>query len=630
MRALFIHADYLEYEAKKKTKLADDISDAEKKGRIEEALVTYISFEEIDEGKEEASAKLLASNVMEIAEKVETKNAVLYPYAHLSSSLGKPASGKEILERTAEILKEEGYAVLSSPFGWYKSFKISCKGHPLSELSREIVAGEDEGGDGEEVSEALKSEEKAVSSWFVLGLDGELKPLETKNNKVKGYDFGDHKRLKQFTQYEMAKSRAAGKEPPHVDLMKRLELVDYEPASDPGNFRYYPKGRMMKSLLETYVNQEVQRTGGMEIETPIMYDFEHPSLKSYLHRFPARQYSIQTPDKRVFLRFAACFGQFLMMHDATVSYKHLPMRLYEMSHYSFRAEQRGELTGLRRLRTFTMPDCHSFCADIEMAKQEMQERFQLSWDVLNGIGFQVPDELEFAIRVTKDFYDENSEFLADLVKKWGKPALVEMWDKRFFYFIFKYEWNFVDAQGKASALNTDQLDVENAERYDITYVGADGKNHHPYILHQSPSGAIERVMYALLENIHLKQMTGEKPKFPYWLAPTQVRFLPVHDDVLENCKELASKLNARADVDDRDQSIGKKIRDAEKDWIDFIIVFGEKEQESGKLSIRRRDGTQEELTMEELASKLAEMQKGMPTAPLPLPMLLSRRISFRG
>ncbi len=630
MRALFIHADYLEYEAKKKTKLADDISDDKKKGRIEEALVTYISFEEIDEGKEEASAKLLAENVMEIAEKVETKNTVLYPYAHLSSSLGKPASGKEILEKTAEILEEKGYTVLSSPFGWYKSFKISCKGHPLSELSREIVAGEDEGGDGEEVSEALKSEEKAVSSWFVLGLDGELTSLELKKNKVKGYDFGDHKRLKQFVQYEMAKSRTAGKEPPHVDIMKRLELVDYEPASDPGNFRYYPKGRMMKSLLETYVNQEVKRTGGMEIETPIMYDFEHPSLKSYLHRFPARQYSIQTPDKRVFLRFAACFGQFLMMHDATVSYKHLPMRLYEMSHYSFRAEQRGELTGLRRLRTFTMPDCHSFCADIEMAKLEMQDRFQLSWDVLNGIGFQVPNELEFAIRVTKEFYDENSEFLAGLVKKWGKPALVEMWDKRFFYFIFKYEWNFVDSQGKASALNTDQLDVENAERYDINYVGMDGEKHHPYILHQSPSGAIERVMYALLENIHLKQMTGEKPKFPHWLAPTQVRFLPVHDDVLENCKELAGKLNARADVDDRDQSIGKKIRDAEKDWIDFIIVYGEKEQESGKLSVRRRDGVQEELTIEELASKLAELQRGMPMTSLPLPMLLSKRISFRG
>ncbi len=636
MRALFIHADYLEYEAKKRTKVADDIPESGKKGRMEEALVTYISFEKVDEEKEEASSVLLARNVREIADKVETRNIVLYPYAHLSSSLSKPDTAKIILERTGQLLRDDGYHVLSSPFGWYKSFKISCKGHPLSELSREMVAGDDGvDGDGEEeVSEALESEKKAVSHWYILGLDGELTPLELKKNRVKGYDFGEHERLRQFVQYEMAKSRAAGKEPPHVDLMKRLELVDYEPASDPGNFRYYPKGRMMKSLLERYVNQEVQRTGGMEVETPIMYDIEHPSLKSYLHRFPARQYSIQTPDKKVFLRFAACFGQFLMMHDATVSYKHLPMRLYEMSRYSFRAEQRGELTGLRRLRSFTMPDCHSFCADIKMAKEELSDRFQLSWDILAGIGFQVPDELEFAIRVTKDFYEDDREFLVSLVKKWGKPALVEMWDKRFFYFVFKYEWNFIDAQGKASALNTDQLDVENAKRYDITYTGADGQQHMPYILHQSPSGAIERVIYALLENIHLKQLAGKKAKFPHWLAPTQARFLPVHEKYLQDCIDLAEKLDARvgarADVDDRDNKIGKMIRDAERDWIDFIIVFGEKEKDSGKLSVRRRDGSQEELTMEELEAKLEQMQNGMPLAPLPLPRLLSKRISFRG
>ncbi|MCK5038389.1 MAG: threonine--tRNA ligase, partial [Thermoplasmata archaeon] len=243
MRTLFIHADYLEYEAKKKTNVADDIPESGKKGRMEEALVTYISFEKVDEGKEEISAVLLAKNVTEIADKVETRNIVLYPYAHLSSSLSKPDTAKMILEKAGQLLKDGGYEVLSSPFGWYKSFKISCKGHPLSELSREIVAGDESG--NEEVSEALESEKKAISHWFVLGLDGELTPLETKNNKVKGYDFGERKRLKQFVQYEMAKSRAAGKEPPHVGLMKRLELVDYEPASDPGNFRYYPKGRMM-------------------------------------------------------------------------------------------------------------------------------------------------------------------------------------------------------------------------------------------------------------------------------------------------------------------------------------------------------------------------------------------------
>ena len=123
--------------------------------------------------------------------------------------------------------------------------------------------------------------------------------------------------------------------PPHVPLMKRLEIADYEPGSDPGNIRWYPKGRMIKSLLEQYVSARVAAYGGMEVETPIMYDFNHPSLKSYLNRFPARQYVLKSEDKELFLRFAACFGQFLMAHDAQFSYKQMPIKLYELNPLQF-------------------------------------------------------------------------------------------------------------------------------------------------------------------------------------------------------------------------------------------------------------------------------------------------------
>ncbi|MDO9538077.1 MAG: threonine--tRNA ligase [Thermoplasmata archaeon] len=629
MKALFIHSDFIEYEARKKTKLAEDISSDKMKNRVEEVLVVFISFEKRDEGKEADSAKALVANVEEIAGKVEVKRIVLYPYAHLSSSLAKASSSITILHTAESQLIEKGYEVHASPFGWYKSFNISCKGHPLSELSREIVAGEEESKDSD-VSDAVKAEEKMRSTWFVLDVEGNEHPLNLDNNVVKGYAFNDNINLKKFCQYEMAKSRISKGEPPHVDLMKRLELVDYEPGSDPGNFRYYPKGKLMKSLLERYVTDEVKRTGGMEIESPIMYDYEHPSLKSYMNRFPARQYTIQTPDKKVFLRFAACFGQFLMMHDATVSYRSLPVRLFEMSRYSFRAEQRGELTGLRRLRSFTMPDCHSFCTDFEMAKKEAISRFDLSWTVLQNIGLEIPNDLEFAIRATKEYYDENKEFIVGLVKKWGKPALVEQWNERFFYFVFKYEWNFVDALDKASALNTDQMDVENAERYGITYTGSDGEKHYPIILHQSPSGAIERLFYALLERAHLKSLQGIKAQLPFWLSPTQVRLLPVKDEFVEDCLALAEKLPGRVDVDDRDLTVGKKIRDAEREWVPLIIVYGDNEKSSGQFQVRVRGQDEQPMTKDELAKVIKEMQKDMPFEPLPLPMNLSKRVIFRG
>jgi len=116
--------------------------------------------------------------------------------------------------------------------------------------------------------------------------------------------------------------------------------------------------------------------GAMEVETPIMYDMEHPTLKKYLDRFPARQYQIEADKKKLFLRFAACFGQFLMGHDMTISYKAMPLRMFEITRYSFRREQRGELVGIRRLRAFTMPDMHTLTRDMGQAMEEFRKQYE--------------------------------------------------------------------------------------------------------------------------------------------------------------------------------------------------------------------------------------------------------------
>ena len=218
--------------------------------------------------------------------------------------------------------------------------------------------------------------------------------------------------------------------------MKKLAIADYEAASDKGNMRFYPNGRLIKSLLEKYVTDEVVKYGGSEVETPIMYDSKHPSMASYFNRFPARQYNIDTEGKSMFLRFAACFGQFLMAEGMQISYKNLPYRLYELTRYSFRREQSGELVGLRRLRAFTMPDCHAFCADIDQAVDELGERFDLSRRVISGIGLDSAD-YEMAIRFTSDFYRDNKNLINSMVSKHGRPVLVEMWQGEVFLFCTK-------------------------------------------------------------------------------------------------------------------------------------------------------------------------------------------------
>jgi len=630
MKILLLHSDFIEWEPKEKAiKNAEEIE--KKISSVKDVLVVFSAVEKNDEGKEKTIIDKTSEEIDKVAKEVKANNIVVYPYVHLTKTPSSPSAALTVLKGVETQLKEMKYSVHRAPFGYYKRFTIAVKGHPLSELSREIVA---EGEAKTEVSKAVEREKELHSEWFVMDTGGKLHKLHIEGGKVHGFDFSKHENLEKFAHYEMAKSRVADKEPPHVRLMRKLELVDYESGSDPGNLRFLPKGRLIKSLLEEYVTGKVIGYGGMEVETPIMYDYEHPALKDYLNRFPARQYTIETPNKRVFLRFSACFGQFLMAKDANISYRNLPMRMYELTRYSFRVEQRGELAGLRRLRAFTMPDCHAICKDIEQAKEEMLTRLDLAKDVLNGVGVPLNENLEGALRVVKDFYDDNRDFLKAVVKKIGKPVLLEMWSKQFFYFIFKYDLNFVDALDKAAALTTDQIDVENAKRYGIMYMDSDNTKKYPIILHLSPSGAIERVMYALLEKAHMESVKGKNPVLPLWLCPTQARFIPVSDKFLKQTEAIAEEIakeGIRVDVDDRKESVQKKIRDSEIEWVPFAVVVGERELTEKKLAVRLREtGKVEKHTQKAFVGMIKKHTEGKPFKALPLPRLLTKRPIFIG
>ncbi|NHI91948.1 MAG: threonine--tRNA ligase [Candidatus Lokiarchaeota archaeon] len=636
MRILTIHSDYLEVEPKKKAiKTAEDSS--KEIIKTDDCLVCFISVEKNDEVNINLAAEKLVDNIIEWSNQLNEKNIVLYPYAHLSSELASPKFAIPILKNAEKILKEKGYSVTRTPFGWYKAFKISCKGHPLAESARTVsISIEDKKKietKADEVSEALKKEDELTSSWFVLTPDGKEYPVEIVDGNIKGYDVKKKKNLGKLIGYEMKKDRKVDIEPPHVELMKKLEIANYEPASDPGNLRYLPKGNFIKSQICDYTTEMTSNYGAMMVETPIMYDLNHPTLHSYLNRFPARQYLVKTPNKDCFLRFAACFGQFLIAKDVYLTHKHLPLRLYELTKYSFRVEKRGELTGLRRLRCFTMPDCHAMCKDLDQVKSEMFKRFDLAKNTLEGCGLGL-ENFEFALRVVKDFYEDNKEFIMAFVKMIGKPILVEMWNQRFFYFIFKYEWNFIDALGKASTLATDQIDVENAERYGITFMDENDEKKHPYIMHLSPTGAIERVVYALLEREHIQKEKGIKPQLSTWLSPTILRILPIKENHVEfaiKIMESMEKEGIRVDVDDRTYTIGKKIREAESEWIPYIIVIGDNEVENGGKSFNvriRGEKVQKELSPQELINKIKSEITGKPNKGIPLPKLLSKRPNF--
>ncbi|MCH8085839.1 MAG: threonine--tRNA ligase [Thaumarchaeota archaeon] len=616
MRILQLHCDSIEYTPiKKEIKMAEDIENPQLQ-RLEEVVVAFVA---IEDGDDSSVAQNAISQIKNSMGKIGCKKLLLYPYAHLSSNLAKPSIAMTLLEEMENNASD--IEVSHSPFGWTKSYKLQVKGHPLAESSKVITKDSTDSKDAEITSDALKGESKIHSYWKIMSPDGTM-------TNIADFDFSNHKNLEILAKYESAKQRSVEESPPHVALMKKMGIADYEPASDSGNMRFYPNGRLIKSLIEQYVTERVKDYGGYEVETPIMYDSEHPSMVSYFNRFPARQYNIDSEGKKLFLRFAACFGQFLMANQYQMSYKNLPYRLYELTRYSFRREQSGELVGLRRLRAFTMPDCHAFCKDLGQAVDEIILRFDLSQSVLHELGIDKSD-YEMAIRFTEDFYNENKSFIEELVRKNDKPVLVEMWKEKFFYFVLKWEFNFIDNLGKASALSTDQIDVENADRYGIEFVDENNNKQHPIILHNSPSGAIERIIFVLLEKAAKDIKEGKKPQFPLWLAPTQVRVIPLKEEFNDFVETLTDKIscnNIRVDIDDRNESIGKRIREAEKEWIRYILVIGEKEVNSENLSVRdRKTGDVKELSFDDFLNEINKQTKGKPFSGLNLPKYLSKR-----
>lgn len=624
MRILQLHCNFIEYKPVKKEIASAEESD-EKEHRLEEIVVLFTC---VEEGDDEKTVKKAVEETKASLGMLKANRILIYPYAHLSTDLASPPEALRILRSIESQARKMGIETYRAPFGWNKQFSLSIKGHPLAEQLR-VVSPEEAKQEEETVSKALEAEEKMKSSWLILKSDGELIAVED-------FNFAEHEKLEKFANYEISKVRAVQRIPPHVTLMRRLEIADYEPASDLGNFRWYPKGSLVKSLIEEFVTREVIEYGAMTVETPIMYDFQHPSLSDYLHRFPARQYVIKSEDKELFLRFSACFGQFLMVHDAQLSHRQLPLRIYELTKYSFRREKSGELAGLRRLRAFTMPDCHAMCADLDQAKEEFVRRFQLSMRALEGLGLTT-DDYELGIRFTRDFYQQNKDFIVSLVRLFGKPVLVEMWDERFFYFVLKWEFNFVDSLDKASALSTDQIDIENAERYGITYSDEKGEQKYPLILHCSPSGAIERNVYAILEKAFMEKSKGKPPTLPLWLSPTQVRVIPVSERFYEDSEKITERIESfgiRVDLDDRPLTMQRKVREAEMEWIPYIVVIGEKEIKLDALTVRKREALKHpkiaEMKLGELENEIRAETKGKPFRPLTLSRNLSKRPRFFG
>ncbi len=581
-------------------------------------------------------------------EKYKVDKILVYPWAHLSKFLSQEPQSMDVCPTVANILEDRGYEAHFSPFGWYKAFEIECLGHEVAEMYRDVKLS------------LLADEVRATSKFKIVSEDGEIidfcESSEESKRKAeipKRYQTDDWKEFQDFCKSEVLDIRdAPSKTPPHIKLMHKYELADFDDASDAGNLRWYPMGVLMKQLIRDYNEQLVLENDALYVDTPVMYTVKNKKLTAQTARFPAKTYWVHSGNDRYLLRFASDFLLFNMFSQMQIRSEDLPLGIYEYETYAFRREQAGEVSGLRRLRTFTMPDYHTLCLDHEQAVKEFKNQFLLVNDCLNGLGVSS----YMVLRTTEEFWAENKDWIIEIVKNEGNPALVELWPERYYYFILKYERPVVSAFGNTATLSTIQIDVESAQKeieqygqvrqkYNIVARDKEGEEHHPIILHNSPSGAIERVIWALLEsNARFKKEIV--PGFKTWLSPVQVRVMTVTNaeeevEYAQSLLENITEQNIRCDYDDRDERIGKKIRTSEVEWIPYTVIVGSNEVETNTVSIRKRkvgekydkrntSDEMKEVKLEKLIEMVNEDLEGFPRRPLPQRYrYYSKRVSFR-
>lgn len=407
----------------------------------------------------------------------------------------------------------------------------------------------------------------------------------------------------------------------HMKIMQRLEWVDYEPASDKGHFRFYPNGALIYQLLTSWCEQiATEIFNALPLKTPFIYLLNSPAVRGQIGVFDKSVYQVfgSQGQEEFVLRFNDDLGIFEAMKKSQVTYRHLPIRIYEHTP-SFRYHQSGSLSGIRRGRYFSFTDIHSFCLDLEQGLAEYQEVHRLLTELAKQVG--INSVVHF--KVTQSFYPVVKKMMASMLTGREK-MLVELTPGQRQYWAMKH----IICTDHPQKLFHVQLDLENSERFGIKYVAKDGSRKNCVIVHTS-LGSIEKWMIITIEDALKKN----PPVLPLWLSPTQVRIIPVSDEKhLDFCLNVARQLKqgrVRVDVDERNESLSWRIRAAEREWIPYVVVCGDKEQEGAPLSVRIRGEKQRQMNVSELADLVNQQTSEMPFRSLP-GMLVSRKPVFRG
>jgi threonyl-tRNA synthetase len=594
--------------------------------------VVFVSVEKEDAESPASVAEEMARDTLARAEGLGVDQVVVYPYVHLTEDPSTPRIALKVLDEIQERLAGAVH-VVRAPFGWYKAFELACLGHPLSEWSGRYTPGEAVAAN--EVKEPERKPSEFVR-YVVVDAEGcayEVTAEDFAQCPVLRQDGAAGEELRRFVENELSQRVSTpAAAPKHIDYMRGQELVDYCEVSEKGHYKWYPKGVLIQRLILDYAARLARDWGAFEIKNPTVIRGDHNLVGQLMGEFHERDYQVDGGRGVCYLRYASDPGAFPFMQRVRFSHKQSPLKVYEEAS-CFRNEQEGEVSGLKRVRNFIMTDMHAACASSDEARVEFEVLCHRFADLMNDVIAEGRWVLGW--EGTVDFYEENKDWLISIGRQMKVPAFFKLMPEMSHYYAMKNEYQYITEDGANIQVSTVQWDVKDGERFDIGYVDEHGVKHPcPVIIHASSFGSIERTLCAILENVAHNAAHGRRPMLPYWLAPTQVRVLPVSSGYVAFAEELAGQIarhSVRVDVDDRDDTVGKKIRNGEKEWIPYLLVVGKKERDSGRLSVRsREDGAQLDLDLDEFTALLREQADGMPFRPLPLPMMVSKRPSFFG
>lgn len=395
----------------------------------------------------------------------------------------------------------------------------------------------------------------------------------------------------------------------HKKLGPQLDLFTFSDAVGKGLPLFTPKGATIRRELERFIVDEEIKRGYLHVSTPDIAKLDLYRKSGHYPHYKDSMYApIEIDDEQFMLRPMTCPHHFEMYLRKPVSYRELPMRIAEIARL-YRYEQSGELAGLERVRTFCLADAHIICADEEQAMQEVNGALDLIEYVAGVFGLVHGQDYWYRLSLG-DRADTEKYYKNDAAWEKGENLLRELLKKRESHFIEakneaafygpKIDIQMKNTNGKENTAFTVQYDFCMPDRFDLTYVAADGTNKRAFAIHRSSIGAIERIMAFLIE-----RYAGA---FPVWLSPVQAAVLPVSEKFSEYGQKVFDELNAagvRVQLSAADESLGKRIREAELMKIPYILVVGEKEESAGTVAVRSRQGDEGAVEVKKFIEKIS-------------------------